>query len=244
MKTINNLILILSIFILLSCEKESESVNNLSNKLIGGWINPVLSDTIWTFDKSSNLIENEYCFAFKAESLFNERKNTNLCGNPPMTFIDFEGSWSLNDSILNITSEDWGGTLNYQWKLITIDETKFSVQKIKTEYPNETTNNFFPELLGNWINPIDQNGFWTYDKTENLLDNDYGLSFKSEQVFNERKNSGWCGTPPITYADYEGSWFQNDSIVNISVGYWGGEISYQWKIILIENDKLTIIKCF
>ena len=60
--------------------------------------------------------------------------------------------------------------------------------------------------------------------------------------FSTNKNAGWCGTPPISYADFEGTWKKSDSTISITVGYWGGLLDYQWKIVSIDNKSLTIVK--
>jgi hypothetical protein len=97
-------------------------------------------------------------------------------------------------------------------------------------------------LLGCWINPVVTDSFWIFERANLLKNDDYGFSFKSGQLFVERKNSGWCGTPPISYSDYEGNWTENDSVINITVGYWGGVADYQWKIISIDNNNLIIYR--
>ena len=97
-------------------------------------------------------------------------------------------------------------------------------------------------LIGYWINPAANDTTITYTRTNSLKDNNYGFVFKTNQVFIERKNAGWCGTPPISFADFDGTWTQTDSIIKITVGYWGGLADYQWKIISIDNNNLTIYK--
>jgi len=97
------------------------------------------------------------------------------------------------------------------------------------------------KLIGNWINPSYNDTLVTFDRFNSLKDNDYGFSILFNGKFIERKNSGWCGTPPIAYSDYEGNWTQNDSIISITVGYWGGTVDYKWKIVSIDENNLTII---
>lgn len=97
-------------------------------------------------------------------------------------------------------------------------------------------------LIGSWINPIANDSILTFAKANSLKDNDYGFVFNPDQEFIERKNSGWCGTPPISYADFDGSWSKNDSLIYITVGYWGGLANYQWKIVSVDNNSLTIVK--
>jgi len=99
-------------------------------------------------------------------------------------------------------------------------------------------------LIGSWINPIPNDTIVTFEKANSLKDNDYGFVFKPDQEFIERKNSGWCGTPPISYADFKGDWKQTDSLIYITVGYWGGTTNYQWKILSIDDHHLTIVKIF
>lgn len=105
---------------------------------------------------------------------------------------------------------------------------------------NNENNNSPALLTGYWVNPQITDSVTTYERSLKLKDNDYGMAFKSGGVFVERKNSGWCGTPPISYADYEGSWTENDSIINITVGYWGGLSNYRWKLIAVDDNALTV----
>jgi len=97
-------------------------------------------------------------------------------------------------------------------------------------------------LKGSWINPVINYSTLTYQRANSLNENEPGLAFKNEKFFMERKNAGWCGTPPIVYADFEGSWVQDDSIINITVDYWGGQAFYEWKIESLSKTQLTIIR--
>ncbi len=101
----------------------------------------------------------------------------------------------------------------------------------------------YPEgLIGNWISPEYNDSLVTFTRSNSLIDQDYGLAFKTGSKLVERKNAGWCGTPPITYADFEGTWAVSDSIIYISVGYWGGLAEYTWKLISLDSDYLTIAR--
>lgn len=241
-KTIKT-ILALLILVFLSCEKTTELEDKIFDKLTAFWVNPTLKDKIWTFDRADGLKDNEYGFVFKPDQVFNERLSSGLCSNPPLSFVDIEGTWLRTDSLINITAVDWGGVVNYQWKIISIDNYKLSLSKMSEEYQNELLSNYSENLLGYWISPVYSDAMITYSRANELKDNEYGFVLKPGNVFLERKNSGWCGTPPIIYGDFDGHWYQNDSILNIKVGYWGGKENYQWKIISIENDKLSISRC-
>jgi len=95
-------------------------------------------------------------------------------------------------------------------------------------------------LYGYWINPVADDSLITYEKAKSFEEHGYGMAFKRDKVFLERKNAGWCGTPPITYSDYEGFWLISDSVINITVEYWGGLIDYEWKIVSVDNHHLTV----
>lgn len=97
-------------------------------------------------------------------------------------------------------------------------------------------------IVGYWVYQEVNDSIMTYKRVDRLKDNDYGFAFNSNHVFIERKNSGWCGTPPVSYADYEGTWVKTDSIVHITVGYWGGSLDYKWKVISVDNKELTIVR--
>jgi len=103
--------------------------------------------------------------------------------------------------------------------------------------------------------PIDPDnlliGFWSYsdfqDNTEvysrnNELIDDHCYNFRGDGTLTERKNSGWCGTPPITYADYSGTWtVLNDTLIQVDVGYWGGTIRYRLDIESLDSRSLKTI---
>ena len=97
-------------------------------------------------------------------------------------------------------------------------------------------------LIGNWISPLYIDSLVQYTRAGALKDDDSGISFKSENLLIERQNAGWCGTPPVFYANYDGNWNRNETILKITVGYWGGTVDYEWKIVSVDNNKLMIYR--
>jgi hypothetical protein len=97
------------------------------------------------------------------------------------------------------------------------------------------------DLTGNWSNPIYTDSIVTYERSESLPVNEYGFSLNENYTFVEHKNSGWCGTPPVEYALYHCNWTKNDSLLLITVGYWGGMVDYKWKIVSVDQNHLSII---
>ena len=69
----------------------------------------------------------------------------------------------------------------------------------------------------------------------------YGFQILDGGKFVERKNSGWCATPPIAYINYEGEWSKlTDSLINIESPYWGGIIIFQLEIISMNEKELKV----
>ena len=95
-------------------------------------------------------------------------------------------------------------------------------------------------IIGNWVNPDYQDSLIVLEKSVSLKLNEYGISFKADSTLLERKNSGDCGTPPIAYGDFNGTWSVKDSTILIHVGYWGGTAFYKWKIISATDEKLIV----
>ncbi len=134
MKTINKLILFFACIALIACEKNDEIITDDSTKLFGHWINPVPADTLWTFEKSDSLIDYQYGFSFIPGQLFVERNIAGWCATPPVSYADFDGTWTMKDSILHITVGYWGGMSKYQWKIISLDNSSLTIHRIKEEY--------------------------------------------------------------------------------------------------------------
>lgn len=135
MKTIS--LLILGLFLLFGCSKKDEVIILESEKLVGHWSNPVLTDTVWKYERVGSLQENEYGFSFKPEKVFIERKNAGWCGTPPIVYENYNGTWSRNNSEININVGYWGGNAEYKWKIISLDDRYLTVYKVKEDYKFE-----------------------------------------------------------------------------------------------------------
>ncbi len=125
------LLFILPLFIaLFSCSEEELEIPEASKEIIGYWVNPQFVDTIYTYDRASKLKADDYGFEIHTNGEFLER----WCGTPPISYSDYKGKWSLQDSILDIKVAFWGGTGHYKWKVLSVDKEKLSVVMIETKY--------------------------------------------------------------------------------------------------------------
>ena len=100
------------------------------------------------------------------------------------------------------------------------------------------------DLLGYWTQESHQDTIVTFQRADSMPDNDYSFGFFEKGLFKERKNIGWCGTPPITYGDYEGTWSMSDSLITIDVPYWGGMIRYTWRLLEVNKQELKVVRIY
>jgi len=103
-------------------------------------------------------------------------------------------------------------------------------------------------IIGCWTNPAyaDNSEGVTivfYKKSKTLSDKSEGIKFFEGGTLIERKNIGWCGTPPIQYDNFSGKWYWQDrkkTCIEIDVAYWGGMEHKVWKIIKVTKSTLEI----
>ena len=93
------------------------------------------------------------------------------------------------------------------------------------------------QLIGSWINPISSDAELKFTRASALKKNAYGITFLQKSACVER-SSGWCGTPPITYFDYEGTWSRKGNIITITID--NGMEAIQWEIKTLNDDYLII----
>jgi hypothetical protein len=102
---------------------------------------------------------------------------------------------------------------------------------------NEPVINADNLLLGSWVEPSFDSGTTTYKRGNSLPDENYGISFTQKGEFIER-SSGWCGTPPLTYFDYKGSFETDETLIKITTTSF--PYSYQWRIISLTENELIV----
>jgi hypothetical protein len=95
-------------------------------------------------------------------------------------------------------------------------------------------------LIGTWVYTGFHNNYNVYKRSLSFEDK-HCYQFNIDGTLQERNIAGWCGTPPVSYNNYDGTWnFLNDSIVKINVEYWGGTRDYRIGIYSVSRDSLLI----
>ncbi len=96
-------------------------------------------------------------------------------------------------------------------------------------------------LIGVWNNSDYMDNAIVYVRSQEFDENP-GIKFNPDGTLIERKNGGWCGTPPISYADYPGNWtIQDDTLITVNVGYWGGTTTYMLDIESVTPTTLKVV---
>lgn len=97
------------------------------------------------------------------------------------------------------------------------------------------------DILGTWVENEYRGDTLYLDRRQAFDKNKYGFSLFEDGTFAEHKNADWCVTPPITYESFEGTWEAvSDSLLDITVAYWGGMMTYQMRIVSLTADELAI----
>ncbi len=101
--------------------------------------------------------------------------------------------------------------------------------------------NFEKSILGTWEVSDYRGENIIYTRIKSLKNNESGISFLENGKLIKRQNSGWCGTPPISYKNFDGTWkFETQDKLIVTYDYWGGTIEETWTINTITKDLMTI----
>ncbi len=96
------------------------------------------------------------------------------------------------------------------------------------------------KLVGHWINPVYTDSELKLQRGKSLKNDAYGLSFLRESNCIER-SSGWCGTPPLIFADFQGSYKRKDALIIITMDNgMNGLEDIHWKIKILDDQYLVI----
>ena len=96
------------------------------------------------------------------------------------------------------------------------------------------------KLIGHWINPIYSDSELQLTRASSLKSSEYGISFLENAECVER-SSGWCGTPPLTFSDFKGSWTRTNSVLIITLDNGlNGTQNNKWIIKTLDDKTLLM----
>ena len=132
MKTKIRMILFLSILTFIACEDSNEIIPiNESDKLIGSWINPIETDNGLKLTRVNDLNKDEYGISFLTNKECIER-SSGWCGTPPITFFDFQGTWTRNDMIITISIDNGiDGLVDIKWEIKSLNDEYLIIERLE-----------------------------------------------------------------------------------------------------------------
>lgn len=131
MKTILKTVLLLVHVATIGCSQENEVIPiNTSDKLMGHWVDSIYSGSELQLTRASSLKNNEFGISFLKKTQCVER-SSGWCGTPPLSFMDFKGTYTKNDSIIIISIDNGlNGTQNIRWVIKTLDDKTLIMERI------------------------------------------------------------------------------------------------------------------
>ncbi len=96
-------------------------------------------------------------------------------------------------------------------------------------------------IVGTWVENEYKGDTLFLQRSGQMDIEKYGFTINDDGTFLEHKNAGFCGTPPISYDRFDGTWEAvSDSLLDITVAYWGGVMTYQMRIVSLDVEELAI----
>lgn len=132
MKTKN--ILLITFIAILSFSCENNEIIDKDNLLLGNWVQPVYDGDITTYKRANTLPNKNSGIAFMQNGGFIER-TSGWCGTPPLSYFNVEGSFSLDESLINITTQSYPSF--YGWRILELTEKKLVVKRELSEQEKE-----------------------------------------------------------------------------------------------------------
>jgi len=98
------------------------------------------------------------------------------------------------------------------------------------------------QMTGIWVLAEHGNTNMTFKRVKRFTKNTGGYQFLEDGKLVRRQNAGWCGTPPISYSNYDGNWSVEDNgNIHLSYDFWGGTTLEEWKIESIDDQEMVIL---
>ncbi|MEO9570967.1 MAG: hypothetical protein ABJH82_10225 [Polaribacter sp.] len=92
-------------------------------------------------------------------------------------------------------------------------------------------------LLGFWVEPVYDGETTTFKRANSFSDESYGISFAQNGDFVEH-TFGWCGTPPLTFFNIDGTFELENTLISISTQSY--PTNYAWRILSLTEKELVV----
>ncbi len=100
------------------------------------------------------------------------------------------------------------------------------------------------DYVGHWEITSYESNSEIYERVDALPSDNYGFSIIKDGTFVENKNAGWCGTPPICYDRFGGSWESvSENMLELNTSNWSEtNIIFNFEILSVSGDQMEIVR--
>ena len=95
------------------------------------------------------------------------------------------------------------------------------------------------QIVGVWEMQYSGENKMTFRKVKQLAHDQGGIEFLADRTVKLKRNAGWCGTPPISYGEYIGSWKIEGNSLFYNYEYNKQELKNELKFIEGSDRSLT-----
>ena len=115
--------------LLLSCTKEEIKIDP-DNLLIGTWDYTGYHNNMSIYTRSLDFSDN-HCYRFNSDGTLVERNISGWCATPPVSYDNYDGTWTiLNDTLIQIHVEYWGGMRDYKMGINSVDRDSLKIEEV------------------------------------------------------------------------------------------------------------------
>ena len=97
------------------------------------------------------------------------------------------------------------------------------------------------ELIGTWVVDENTSEGIVYKKSRSFNDN-FGFQFMSNGELIQNTYSGWCGTPPVTLAEVDGTWTRDGDLLITTVEFFWTTAESRYFIEKLTNRQLILVR--
>lgn len=102
-------------------------------------------------------------------------------------------------------------------------------------------NKEFVTIFQKWVF-VDTNEEGTlYESDTQWDEHKSGMEFRKDGTMVVRQNAGWCGTPPISFGNFSGTWTAiSKTELALEYEYWGGTMKSTMNIVKLNKKELLV----
>jgi hypothetical protein len=96
-------------------------------------------------------------------------------------------------------------------------------------------------FIGYWMDAGYTDSTQLFRRKSDLAEDAYSFAILTDGTFLENKNTSCCGTPPVVYGRYEGSWLEvSQDTLLVNTEFWGGSMQFLLIIRSVDDKEMEV----